>query len=714
MKTYESNPICAAIVGTGFIAQFHARAIHALSGVDLVSICDANLIAAKSFAETWNVAKAYASVDEMLGNEKIDCVHVLVPPDHHYEVSKSVLRTGINVFLEKPMSISVKEAEDISALARQKGLYLGINHNMMFFSAYQQLRRVVRSGVLGPIDNIGINYFSELEQIRFGPFESWMLRSPGNVVLETGPHLFSILLDLVGPPGEVLAVADRQVTLPGGAMIYRRWRVQATSGRTAAFVNMSVGPGFNERTITVHGLYGTATVDLNANTCLVDSRSSLGMDLDRYKRSRSLSSQLRSQARQNLQSYLLARLKLKRGGNPYELSILDSIASYYQTLRRGGPLDLRIDAEFGRNVIDFCATVIRAAGVQPSGRPVAPRVAAQIRPTILVLGGAGFIGRELIRQLVASGHQVRAMIRGSTALLDELDPDQVELVRGDIRREEDLRTAMDGVSYVYHLAVGHAKTWQEYQSNEVDSTRLVGTLCLACGVKRLIFTGTIDSYYAGRKAGLINEQSPLDPYIARRNYYARAKAAAEGILMELHRTHGLPVVIFRPGIVIGAGGNPFHWGVGRFTENICEVWGDGDNVLPFVLVADVAAALVRAIEKEGIEGRTYNLVDAPLLTSNDYLAALQQHGGLRLVIQHRPIWRFYLEDLAKWFVKLAVGHPDRLRVPSYRDWESRTQRGRFSSTLACDELGWKPCGDRNRMIEEGIGGSLEGWRKAIE
>ena len=130
-------------------------------------------------------------------------------------------------------------------------------------------------------------------------------------------------------------------------------------------------------------------------------------------------------------------------------------------------------------------------------------MAAQIRPTILVLGGAGFIGRELIRQLVASGHQVRAMIRGSTALLDELDPDQVELVRGDIRREEDLRTAMDGVAYVYHLAVGHAKTWQEYQSNEVDSTRLVGTLCLACGVKRLIFTGTIDSYYAGRKAGLI-------------------------------------------------------------------------------------------------------------------------------------------------------------------------------------------------------------------
>ena len=117
---------------------------------------------------------------------------------------------------------------------------------------------------------------------------------------------------------------------------------------------------------------------------------------------------------------------------------------------------------------------------------------------------------------------------------------------------------------------------------------------MAARVKRLIYTGTIDSYYAGKNAGTITEETPLDPTIARRNHYARAKAGAEVVLMDMHRTQALPVVIFRPGIVIGRGGDPFHFGVGRFTEGICEVWGDGNNTLPLRLVTDVAAGYCRA------------------------------------------------------------------------------------------------------------------------
>jgi nucleoside-diphosphate-sugar epimerase len=183
----------------------------------------------------------------------------------------------------------------------------------------------------------------------------------------------------------------------------------------------------------------------------------------------------------------------------------------------------------------------------------------------------------------------------------------------------------------------------------------------------------------------------------------------------MHRTRHLPVVIFRPGIVIGQGGNPFHWGVGQWvSESVCEVWGDGQNKLPFVLVTDVAAALVRGIQIPNIQGRSYNLIDAPLLTAKDYLNEIQRRSGLSISVNYRRIWRFYSADLAKWIVKLAVRHPDRVRIPSYHDWESRTQKAIFDCSRAREELGWTPASNGQRILDEGIGGSLRAWLVTTE
>jgi nucleoside-diphosphate-sugar epimerase len=279
----------------------------------------------------------------------------------------------------------------------------------------------------------------------------------------------------------------------------------------------------------------------------------------------------------------------------------------------------------------------------------------------------------------------------------------------------DLTAAMNGVDFVYHLARADARTWEDNVALDINPTQLVAETCLALGVKRLIYTGTIDSYYAGSKGSFISERSPLDKNIIRRNYYARAKTAAESLLMKMHRVDGLPVVIIRPGIVIGRGGSPFHWGVGMWgSGNVCEVWGDGENKLPFVLVADVASALVRSIQVTGIEGRSYNLVDIPLLSARDYLDQWQKLSGAKVRAYYRPIWQFYMADLAKWFVKVAVGHPDKHRIPSYFDWNSRTQRAIFDCTRARNELGWTPASDRDILIKEGIGGSLQSWLEAIK
>ena len=244
------------------------------------------------------------------------------------------------------------------------------------------------------------------------------------------------------------------------------------------------------------------------------------------------------------------------------------------------------------------------------------------------------------------------------------------------------------------------KSWADYQEFEIEATRRVAECALASGVKRFIYTGTIDSYYAG--AGTITEETPLDPRIERRNLYARAKAASEGILTRMHREQGLPLVIVRPGVVIGRGGSPFHWGVGMWwNDAVCQIWGDGNNKLALVLVQDAAAGLIAAMKTPAIEGRSFNLVGEPLLTAQEYLDELDRAGGIRIQRRATPIARFYLMDLVKWMVKVAVRHPER-RLPSFRDWESRTGRAAFDCSAAKSVLGWKPVKDREELVRLGI------------
>jgi len=485
----SQSRIRAGIIGAGYIADFHARAIRQADGVELVGVCDANLTRAESFAARWGVSKVFDSLESMLLSQKLESVHVLSPPNVHYSLAQAALQSGVNVFLEKPMCISIQEAKEIINMAYDRGLQLGVNHNLLYSNCYERLRETVRSGLLGLLDHVTINYFAELGQITTGPFDSWMLREPGNLILETGPHLVSALLDLVGTPDQIFATADRRVDLPGGAHVFSRWRVRAIVGRTAVDMNINQGPGFSQRVIHVRGLIGSATADFDANTCVVDRGTPLSIDLDRYRRTRSIAGQLRSQARESLSDYMLSKLKLRGRGNPYEVTFLDSVAAFYNGVRFGNELDSRIGSRLGRDVIQVCSEIVRAAGVESETLSAShPRKTAVMQPTVLVFGGTGFIGRELVRQLLAAGYCVRAAVRGSGAILEGLNNGNLEIVRVDIASEASLKTVMGGIKYVYHLARGNAKSWEEYLKLDVEPTRLIAEACLSYKVTMLIYT----------------------------------------------------------------------------------------------------------------------------------------------------------------------------------------------------------------------------------
>ena len=293
------------------------------------------------------------------------------------------------------------------------------------------------------------------------------------------------------------------------------------------------------------------------------------------------------------------------------------------------------------------------------------------------------------------------LVRNPGKIALDLRTPRLESVPGDLNDAAALRSAMAGIDHVYHLARADAKSWSDYERYDIGVTREVAEAALAAGVKRLIYTGTIDSYYAGARAGTITEDTPLDPRIERRNLYARAKAASERHLLKMHRERGLPVVIVRPGIVIGRGGSPMHWGIGMWWHgSVCQIWGAAKPVA----ARFGRRRCQRTDRRVGSAGNRGRIVQ-PCRRSQSQRTGLSGRSGslcgVRIQRYATPIVKFYLTDMFKWGVKVLVRHPDR-RLPSYRDWESRQQRATFDCGRAKVRLGWKPASDRAELIRSGI------------
>lgn len=692
-----------AFLGAGYIAEWHAKALKSVNNIELAAVCDQSMQRAQAFAERFGVPRAYQSLSSMLSVEKLDAVHVLLPPDVHFEACKITLSGGVNVLLEKPMCTRAEECDELIRLAKARGLRLGVGHNFLFSSIYERLRRDMRNGILGRIDHITITWHRELAQLTSGPFDIWMLRDPRNIMLEIGSHVVAHMLDLTGVPDELQVQATNPVNLPTGQTFFRRWQVSALRRETAIDLRFSFVPGFSEYSIYVRGSLGSATADFECNTYTLRRHRPCGDDFDRHAMVRGQAKSLLRQGHRNLANYVLSKLPLRVQGSPYGASIAGALDAFYAPA--SAPQDERISPKTGADVIRISSEIGRLAKLPQSsaGReklPAGPRPLAQ--PRILVLGGTGFIGQELTRQLAQSGHCVRLLVRSRGKVPSDLRLTQVDCQTGDVSNEEDLRRVMAGIDVVYHLARANVKRWSDYQRDEIAVTTRIAEMAIAAGVKRFIYTGTIDSYYAGARAETITEQTPLDPRVARRNLYSRAKAVSEKSLLKLREEKGLPLVIFRPGIVIGRGGSPFHWGVGMWWHgSVCQVWGSGTNKLPLVLVEDVANALVAALEAPDIEGRSFNLVGHPLLSAREYLDELDRCGGMQIQRYYTPIRNFYVIDMFKWLVKTLVRHPER-QLPSYRDWESRTQRAIFDCTLAQVHLGWRPVANRDDLVRRGI------------
>ena len=347
---------------------------------------------------------------------------------------------------------------------------------------------------------------------------------------------------------------------------------------------------------------------------------------------------------------------------------------------------------------------------------VKPVAATPACPTVLVLGGTGFIGRTLVQRLRRDGLAVRALVRDKAGRAELLARDGVELVQGDFTDTPCVEAALEGIRHVVHLARGSGTTWVDCLRLDVEPTRRLAEACVSRGIS-LYYTSSIAIYDGGRAGDVITESTPPSRAAVRISLYVRAKVASELLLARMHIERGLNVVVFRPGIVIGAGGSPFHAGLGMWpSASLCHPWGDGRNGLPFVLVDDCADAMARALHTPGIAGQSFNLVGDPCLSGNEYLDALERIAGTRIRRVRLPTWWLFFRSAAKWGVQTLASNPVR-RLPSYRYIDGLSCRASYSADLARKRLEWAPAAGAATLIERGIvvaGSELKAGHEATD
>lgn len=238
------------------------------------------------------------------------------------------------------------------------------------------------------------------------------------------------------------------------------------------------------------------------------------------------------------------------------------------------------------------------------------------RRSVLVTGAGGFIGGRIVEVLMHSTRfrVVPAVRRWSSAA--RVGRHHVDSVMCDLLEPEQIRSALDGIDFVIHCAVGDAPS-------TVDGTRNLLVEAKAAGIRRVVHLSTIDVY--GRSSGIVTEDHPL---VRTGRPYGDSKIDAEEVCREL-AADGLGIVILRPTIVYGpfsetwvsAFAGRFDRGTWLLSREACQ------GLCNLVYVDDLVKASLLALEADGVEGLAFNVNGPEVITWQEYFDRLNHALG---------------------------------------------------------------------------------------
>ena len=187
------------VIGYGYWGPNIVRNLQALPGVRVVGICDKNPAALQRAAGVNHGTRLVSDCREIFSASDIDAVAVISPVWTHYELAKAALEHGKHIFVEKPFTRTVAEAEELIEIARKKNLKIMVDHTFLFTGAVRKIHELIDEGTLGTL------YYYDSMRVNLGLFQHDI-----NVVWDLAPHDLSILDHLIKKNPEAIIATGEQ------------------------------------------------------------------------------------------------------------------------------------------------------------------------------------------------------------------------------------------------------------------------------------------------------------------------------------------------------------------------------------------------------------------------------------------------------------------------------------------------------------------------
>jgi predicted dehydrogenase len=208
--------IRVGIIGCGKIADAHAEQIQYIPGCRIVGACDEELLMAEQFCDRFGVEHPFGDVQGMLEKCRPDAVHITTPPQSHCKLGSICLEAGCHVYVEKPFTVDVDEANALIKGAEQRGLKVTVGHDHQYSQVAMTMRKLVAEGYLGgPPLHMESFYNYDLGDTVYtrallGDKKHWVRKLPGKLLHNVISHGISKITEFLS--GDAPRVAAQGFT----------------------------------------------------------------------------------------------------------------------------------------------------------------------------------------------------------------------------------------------------------------------------------------------------------------------------------------------------------------------------------------------------------------------------------------------------------------------------------------------------------------------